>query len=243
MSSRRHRVAEAEQRIERLIAISQRHARPRHRLRRRAGMNKWVRAWLLGMLVLFVLVPGFALGGWMLGVRFLTLLLGSPLLLAASWIAILYYTLLHKPAPPKLEADSSVSQLPEQTGAWLDAQRKALPYAADSCIDAILNQLDALTPQLSALDAKSPGAHEARRLLAEELPELVRGYQKVPRALAQQASDAGPSPDRQLIEGLGTIKDQLGRLHERLAATDLHALATHHRYLELKYKNDADKLE
>jgi hypothetical protein len=71
----------------------------------------------------------------------------------------------------------------------------------------------------------------------------VNGYQKVPRALAQQASDRGPSPDRQLLEGLSTIKDQLGRLHERMAANELHALATHHRYLELKYKDDADKLE
>jgi hypothetical protein len=206
-------------------------------------MNKWVRAWLLAMLFTFVLVPGIGLGSWLLGVRVLQVLLAAPLLTAASWIGILYFTLVHKPAAPKLEADSSVTQLPEQTAAWLDAQRKALPYAADSCIDAILNQLDALTPQLRALDAKAPGAFEARRLLAEELPELVRGYQKVPRALAQQASDGGPTPDRQLLDGLTTIKDQLGRLHERLAASDLHALATHHRYLELKYKNDGDKLE
>jgi hypothetical protein len=243
MSSRRHRAANAEHQIERLIATTQRYARPRHRARRRGGMNKWLRAGLLGLLFSFVLVPGGVIAALTAQMPILQVVLGTPLIFVAGWIAILYFTLAHKPAPPKLEADSSVEHLPEQTSAWLDAQRKALPYAADSCIDAILNQLDALTPQLRALDAKSPGAFETRRLLAEELPELVRGYQKVPRALAQQASDGGPSPDRQLLEGLGTIKDQLGRLHERLAASDLHALATHHRYLELKYKDDADKLE
>lgn len=206
-------------------------------------MNKWLRAWLIGMFFSFVLVPSGVIVALTAQLPILQVVLGTPLIFIAGWIGILYFTLSYKPPPPKLVADSSVAQLPEQTSAWLDAQRKALPYAADSCIDTILNQLDSLAPQLRGMDAKAPFAFEARRLLAEELPELVKGYQKVPRALAQRAGDGGPSPEQQLLDGLNTIKDQLGRLHERLAASDLHALATHHRYLELKYKDDADKLE
>src|SRR5690349_14622203 len=111
MSSRRHRAAEAEQRIERLIATTQRYGRSSgYRRRSRQGaMHKWVRAGLLGMLFTFVLVPGAALGAWLLlGIKLLQVLLAAPLFLAASWIGIVYFTLTYKPAPPKLVADSSV---------------------------------------------------------------------------------------------------------------------------------------
>jgi hypothetical protein len=60
----------------------------------------------------------------------------------------------------------------------------------------------------------------------------------VPRELTQKPLYGGATPERQLIDGLGTIDQQLSRLHERLAKSDLHAFATHQRYLELKYKRD-----
>ncbi len=82
-----------------------------------------------------------------------------------------------------------------------------------------------------------------RRLLAEELPELVRGYQKVPRALRGQPLHGGHSPDRHVIEGLATIDEEIGRMQARLAADDVRALATQQRYLEIKYKGDRNKLE
>jgi hypothetical protein len=44
------------------------------------------------------------------------------------------------------------------------------------------------------------------------------------------------------VEGLTTIDVAIDRLHARLAADDLRALATQQRYLEMKYKDD-DKLK
>ncbi|MET0388326.1 MAG: hypothetical protein ABW321_20305, partial [Polyangiales bacterium] len=75
-----------------------------------------------------------------------------------------------------------------------------------------------------------------------ELPELVRGYRKLPRELQRQALHGGSSPERQLIEGLSTIDEQIGRMQEQLAADDMQALAVHQRYLELKYKREDDGL-
>lgn len=74
-----------------------------------------------------------------------------------------------------------------------------------------------------------------QRLLGEELPKLVEGYRKLPSSLAQQPFHDGPSPEQKLVQGLSIIHGELGRLHERLARADLHALAEHQRYLELKY--------
>jgi hypothetical protein len=109
-------------------------------------------------------------------------------------------------------------------------------------VDSILLRLETLTPQLAALPADSQAAHELKRLLSEELPELVSGYQRVPRALKGKPTLGGQTPDRQLVEGLATIDEQIEQMHARLAADDLRALATQQRYLELKYKGDK-KLE
>ena len=48
----------------------------------------------------------------------------------------------------------------------------------------------------------------------------------------------GPSPDRQLIDGLAVVDGELARMTAQLASGDLHKLATQGRYLELKYKGD-----
>ena len=79
-------------------------------------------------------------------------------------------------------------------------------------------------------------------MIAEELPELVEGYQKVPRALRSRASHGGQSPDRHVIDGLATIDEHMAQLEADLSEQNLRALATQQRYLELKYKRDR-KLE
>ncbi|HEY0269622.1 MAG TPA: hypothetical protein VGC10_01365, partial [Sphingomonas sp.] len=94
--------------------------------------------------------------------------------------------------------------------------------------------------QLATLDPKMPEALEARRLIADELPELIRGYRKVPQSLRRQPMDGGLSPDRQLADGLRTIDEEIARMNARLASADLKALATQNRYLEIKYKGDGE---
>jgi hypothetical protein len=141
---------------------------------------------------------------------------------------------------PERVASTDLHLLPSQTGEWLEQQRPALPSPAQRQLDQLTASLDAISPQLAALDVRSPEALEARRLIGDELPELVRGYQKVPPSLRRQPLNGGPSPDKQLVEGLGTIGEEIARMNARLADGDLKALATQNRFLEIKYKGDGE---
>jgi hypothetical protein len=212
------------------------HLMKRLRRKRRRAL-RIVKAILLMVAVPFVIIPAMIASGLLLGPRGTEGLIWAPLVLFATWAAILYWALRNKRAPlPAASVKAEIALLPAQTEEWLDQERKRLPSTAQHHVDSISQRLEALGPQLQALDAQAPAAAELRRLLGEELPELVRGYTKVPLALAQQPLYGGATPERQLVEGLETIDAQIGRVHERLAADDLHALATHQRFLELKYK-------
>ncbi|MFM7027792.1 MAG: hypothetical protein ACKOXK_03835 [Chakrabartia sp.] len=127
--------------------------------------------------------------------------------------------------------------LPLSTEAWLAGQRRALPPPAQRIADQIGLKLEQIAPQLAVLDEREPAAHEIRRLIADELPELVNGYLRVPGHLRRDGMN-GLSPDRQLVDGLGVVESELQRMSEQLASGDLHKLATQGRYLELKYQGE-----
>jgi hypothetical protein len=133
---------------------------------------------------------------------------------------------------------ADIKSLPHTTSLWLDAQRKALPAPAQALADSIGVKLECLAPQLQALDEREPAATEIRRLIADELPELVAGYQRVPENLRRDGLN-GLSPDKQLVEGLAVVDSELKRMSEQLASGDLNKLATQGRYLEIKYQGDA----
>ena len=133
---------------------------------------------------------------------------------------------------------TELALLPLKTEEWLSTQRLALPAPAISLVDGIGLKLEQLAPQLQMLDEREPAAAEVRRLIAEELPELVKGYNRVPVALRREGVN-GMSPDRQLVDGLAVVDSELKRMSEQLAAGDLNKLATQGRYLELKYQGDS----
>lgn len=134
-------------------------------------------------------------------------------------------------------AETDIKALPLKTEQWLERQRPALPAPAIRLVDDIGVRLEALAPQLQTLDPREPAAAEVRRLIGEELPELVSGYQRVPQSLRREER-AGMSPDRQLVEGLAVVESELARMTEQLATGDLDKLATQGKYLELKYRGD-----
>lgn len=205
------------------------------RRRRRRRCRRALRGILLLVVATFVIVPALVGAGFWLGRHWAFALLAAPIVLISSWSAILYWAFGRRRPPPRLTPKTDIAQLPAQTSDWLEQERLLLPRAAQPQLDAIGQRLELLAPQLRGLDAQSEPASHVRRLLGEELPELVRGYRKLPPALAQQPFYGGPTPEQQLLEGLATVDKQLGVLHERLAQGDLHALAAHKRYLELKY--------
>lgn len=129
--------------------------------------------------------------------------------------------------------------LPAATERWLDDQRPSLPAPAIPLVDGIGRRLDTLAPQLAVMSAAEPTAVSLRTLLAEHLPELVSGWRAIPPEL-RGAERNGRVPDRQLIDGLKLIDDELGELSETMAVADLDRLATHNRYLELRYRDNPD---
>jgi hypothetical protein len=213
------------------------------RRRRRRRVRRVLRGIVLLVVATFVLVPLLVGAGFWLGRHWAFALIAAPVVLVSSWSAILYWAFGRPRQPPALLLKSAdMAQLPAQTSDWIEQERALLPRPAQARLDAIGQQLDALAPQLTSLDAQAEGMAELRRLLGEELPELVRGYRKLPPALTQQPLYGGATPEQQLVEGLDTVDKQLLRLRERLAKSDLHALATHKRYLELKYgRKDEDE--
>jgi hypothetical protein len=132
---------------------------------------------------------------------------------------------------------TDLKQLPHSTARWLDGQQKMLPAPAQTLADAIGIKLESLAPQLQSLDAREPAAAEVRRLIADELPELINGYHRVPAALRRDGIN-GMSPDKQLVDGLAVVDSELARMSEQLATGDLNKLATQGRYLELKYQGE-----
>lgn len=212
------------------------------RRRRRRRVRRVLRGVLLLVIATFVLVPLLVGAGFWLGRHWAFALIAAPVVLISSWSAILYWAFGRPRLPrPLLLKATELAQLPAQTSDWIEQERAQLPRAAQARLDAIGQQLDALAPQLTSMDAQADGAAELRRLLGEELPELVRGYRKLPPALTRQPLYGGSTPEQQLIDGLETVDKQLLRLHERLAKSDLHALAAHKRYLELKYGRDDEQ--
>jgi len=211
----------------------------RRRKRHQRTWNRALKAVLAMIIVTFVIIPTMIAAGFLFGPRGVEGLIAAPLLLLTSWGAILYWAFGYKPrAALRLPAGIDVAQLPARTDEWLEQQRRFLPYAAHSHLDNIGGRLESLSVQLEGMRSDKPAVNELRRLLSEELPELVSGYRRVPRALQHQPLHGGSTPERQLLDGLATIDVQMGRVQEQLAADDMHALATHQRYLDLKYKRD-----
>jgi len=94
-------------------------------------------------------------------------------------------------------------------------------------------------PQLATLDEREPAAAAVRRLIGDELPELVKGYTRVPQALRRVDTD-GIVPEKQLLDGLAVVDTELKRMSENLARGDLERLATQGKYLEMKYSDNKD---
>lgn len=162
--------------------------------------------------------------------------LGVMTLLMATTLLLALYPASEAPTPARLR-QTDLKALPAQTERWLDAQRPALPAPAISLLDQIGGRLDALAPQLAKLDEDAPAAGEVRKLLGEQLPEFIKGYQDVPQGL-RHVERNGKSPDAQLIDGLKLIDEQIGDMTERLAQGALDGLATRGRYLEIRYRGD-----
>ncbi|MFN7400178.1 MAG: hypothetical protein ACK5SX_14225 [Sandaracinobacter sp.] len=135
-------------------------------------------------------------------------------------------------AAPKLEAlpQAPLAALPQQVEGWLEAQRPALPAPAAREVDRIMAQLDRLAPELVRMDPATPEADDARRLLSDHLPRLVKSYAEVP--VTHRTSAEAQAHFR---DGLKVVGAEIDRLTSDLARERLKALETEGRFLESRY--------
>lgn len=168
-------------------------------------------------------------------------ILGATAVFILLLVATIFFGALPTGSAPEAEQLGQVplKALPRSTETWLDAQRPALPAPVISLVDAIGVKLETLAPQLAQLDEKSPAAFEVRKLIGEQLPELVKGYTRVPEPL-RRVERNGLTPDQQLSRGLQVIDDEIAAMSNQLAQGDLDLLATRGRYLEIKYQGDGE---
>lgn len=182
-----------------------------------------------------VIVIAAMILGW-----FIPLGMGGALVVMALLIATtLFFGLTPATAEvsPEQFGEAQLATLPLRTEEWLDRQRPSLPAPAMPLIDSIGVKLEMLSGQLRTLNEGEPAAAEVRKLVGEQLPELVKGYQRVPDHL-RAVDRLGQSPDRQLVDGLNVIDQEIAQMSAQLAQGDLDALATRGRYLQVKYRGD-----
>ena len=124
-----------------------------------------------------------------------------------------------------------------RTELWLEAQRPALPAPAQTIVDQLGVQLDALGVQLQTIDASHPAMAEVRELVGEYIPETIDNYRKIPAHMRKEAH-AGKTADERLVDSLTKLSGEIDRVTRRLAEGALDDMAIKSRYLEYRYGGD-----
>lgn len=181
---------------------------------------------LIGAFILGLVIPLGILGA----------LAVMALLVAATVLFAIWPAEGRAPPPEKLRT-VDLKALPAQTERWLGTQRPALPAPARTLVDQIGVRLETLSPQLGRIEGNDETAHEVRRLIGEQLPAFVGDYARVPPSL-RTVERNGKTPDRELVDGLRLIEQEIADMTARLAQGDLDQLQTRGRFLEMKYRDD-----
>ena len=195
---------------------------------RRAAQSAGRRARNMLFGALAVVLAAFLYGNLVAPLGFLgvvAMLLGvlAVMALLAGWPA---------EKPPELEKlpETPLASLPATVETWHDVQRPALPAPAARAVDHVMEQLERLKPELARLDPASAQADDARRLLGDHLPRLVKSYVGVPAT-----HRATPDAQAHFRDGLKVVGTEIDRLTDDLARERMQALETEGRFLESRY--------
>ena len=215
------------------IAEGYRDAPTRRRATRSIGRRLTNIAIADAVILLAAFVVGLAMPLGIMGALLVMMLLLAATVTLAVWPGE------GRVAPPEKLRTVDLKALPAQTERWLGAQRPALPAPARTLVDRIGQRLDVLSPQLGRVDGETETGLELRRLIGEQLPAFVNDYTKVPTTL-RGVERNGKTPDAELVDGLKLIEGEIAEMTQRLAQGDLDSLQTRGRYLEMKYRGDAE---
>jgi hypothetical protein len=160
-------------------------------------------------------------------------ILGFLVLIAAGWASR-----EARVRPQAIGRAAGLPQIAAQADEYLHQQRRALPAPAQELTDMIGQRLAGLGPQLARIDASHPDARELKRLVGDELPDLIDSYRHVPAQL-RRADRNGRVPERDLVDGLKLVDTRIAEITHNLGADDMDRLSSHKRYLEMRYQGDS----
>lgn len=168
---------------------------------------------------------------------------GVMAVVLATAVAVAVFSSFPKVKVPKRAelTQGNPGQMVARTELWLEAQRPALPPPAQTIVDQLGVQLDALGLQLRGLGDNEPAMAEVRELVGEYIPETIDNYRKIPAHLRTE-QHAGKTADERLTESLTKLSGEVDRVTRRLAEGALDDLAIKSRYLEYRY-GGAEALE
>jgi hypothetical protein len=160
-------------------------------------------------------------------------------------VAILFVLIFFgaRPLEKPLKPYSDTTPNPEvvrSLDSLLHRQRAALPAPAARRVDAISKQLPLLESRLGEVDLLDPLAQDARRLMGKHLPELIDRYERVPAAYRTERDGEGMTVDERLVASLDAAHEALDEIGKKLTQQDLNAFETQGRFIESRYKDNAD---
>lgn len=164
---------------------------------------------------------------------------GVMMTFAAIVAAVLFFAFVPKTKVPK-RAELKLGnpqQMVARTELWLEAQRSALPPAAQQVVDQMGVRLDALGAQLQTLGNDHPAMDEVRELVGEYIPETIENYRMIPAHLRGE-KHTGKTADERLTESLTRLSNEVDRVTRKLAEGAMDDLAVKARYLDYRYGED-----
>lgn len=165
--------------------------------------------------------------------------LGILMLILAAGAVFLGAGILSREAPVALKAlkSGSLPAIADSTDRWLSQQRRALPAPAQTLTDQIGQRIAQLRPALEVIDEGTYEAVELKRIVGDELPDLLKRYQQVPANLRRENRN-GRVPEQDLVDGLSLIDKEIATIGKSLGAVEMDRLASQKRYLETRYQGE-----
>lgn len=182
---------------------------------------------------LVVILVGASVVGAVIGGLGTMGVLATMVVMLVTGVMLLRYPALKVPDRASLNTPD-VRQLVGRTELWLESQRPALPPPAAKLVSGIGVRLDELESLLVEVDQKHPTVLQIHKLVGEDLPEMIEGFQRIPERLRYEER-GGTTPARQLEEGLAVIGREIDSINRQLAEGSLDQLAIRTRYLDYKY--------
>lgn len=189
-----------------------------------------------------------AVGGLWIGASIIGAIIGGigftgVMLVGLATVAALAVFAKYPKMPVPQRADlntENVRQLVAKTELWLEMQRSRLPLPIAKSMTIIGKQLDELEPQLAEVDQKHPTAVEIRKLVGQDLPDMIEGFLKIPESLRYEERN-GTTPVKTLEAGLDVISREIDSINRQLAQGSIDDLDIRNRYLDYKYSGALDE--